>query len=257
MNTVNTRASFELLGPMRVTRGSRIWEPSSRHQQLALALLTVRAGENVTRDEIRQELWTEDEIPNSSWTAMQVYIHHLRSGLMEIGLPREMIRTVPGGYRLELGDSDTDIKRFEELAAHARVAQSLGHWAQVQRATTDSLSVWRGTFLMGAAVGPVLTAAAERYTQIRSEMHEILVTALLARGDNESAISNLLRLVAADPTRESLRVKLVTAYWRANLRDRAVRALEDARKAMRDELGLDIGPQLQELSRKMFNDEEI
>lgn len=256
MNTVNTRASFEVLGPMRVTRGLRVWEPTSRHQQLVLGLLTIRAGENVAREEVRPELWTPDEVPSSYRTAMQVYIHHLRTGLMEIGLPREMIRTVSGGHRLDLGDSDTDIKQFATLAAHARIAQANGHWAQVQRAATDALSLWRGTFLMGMAVGPVLTAAAEHYTQVRSEMQETLVGALLARGDNEGAITQLLQLIALDPTRESLRVKLVTAYWRAGMRDRAVKAFAEA-CAIVDEMGLKMGQELLALNDKMSNGAEI
>jgi DNA-binding SARP family transcriptional activator len=257
MNTVNSRASFEVLGPMRVTRGLRSWEPNARHQQLTLGLLTVRAGQHVSRDEIRAELWAPGEVPGSSWTAMQVYVHHLRTGLLDLGLAREMIRTVPGGYRLDLGDSDTDIAQFKRIAAHARVAQNQGAWVQVQRAATDALSLWRGGFLMGMAAGPVLTACADEYNQIRWEMQEALATALLARGDNASAITHLLQLIAVEPARESLRVKLITAYWRADMRDRAVKAFDEARSAIQDEMGLPLGQSMTDLNHKMLHGGQI
>ncbi len=62
-------------------------------------LLASRAGETVSKKEILQKVWDEDDYRDPN--LVEVYIGYLRNKLEQAGMPR-MIQTVRGvGYRLE------------------------------------------------------------------------------------------------------------------------------------------------------------
>jgi two-component system response regulator MprA len=64
-----------------------------------MELLASRAGDTVSKKEILQKVWDEDDYRDPN--LVEVYIGYLRNKLEQAGMPR-MIQTVRGvGYRLE------------------------------------------------------------------------------------------------------------------------------------------------------------
>lgn len=222
------RPVFEVLGPMRVTNGADQWEFTARQQAIMLGLLTVRVGEVVYRDELIGEMWHGLDRPASIASSLTVCVHYIRTRFPKVGLMRETIKGVQGGYVLQIGDGTTDLAKLEALAKDARVAASEQWWEIAQQAADDALMLWRGSFLAGVATGPILSEVGRYATGLRTEMQELKARAMLARGNYAEAISVLLRLALENPRNEQIRILLITAYSRGGMRSAAIDACDQA-----------------------------
>ena len=87
----------------------------------------------------------------------------------------------------------------------------------------------------------------------RSRLEEMRLEAVEERLDAEvklgraGTVTALETLVAAHPLRERLRALLMLALYRAGRQADALRAFRDGRAVLREELGLDPGPELRRL----------
>ena len=69
----------------------------------------------------------------------------------------------------------------------------------------------------------------------------------LALGRHAAVIGELVELITANPLQEGFRGQLALALYRSGRQSEAMRALEDVRTTLRDELGVDLGRPLREL----------
>lgn len=244
--------SFEVLGPARVIHGWQRWEVTARHHEMILGLLIVKANQIITRQEIIDEMYLPNPIPKASRSAMMVAVYYVRENLAKIGLPRETVKNGPSsGYALDLGKGTTDLGRFEMLANEARIAAYDEQWLLAKRYASEALGLWRGSLLGGRYGGPTLSAIAHYATAIRIEIQELRVRALLQEGGGAETITELLRLVLENPTSESLRVMLITAYWRYGSASAAMSAYQEACKT------LGSSQALEDLHHKMIRGESF
>ena len=65
-------------------------------------------------------------------------------------------------------------------------------------------------------------------------------------------IGDVSQLVQRTPLRRRLHEQLVLALYRAGRQAGALRACEDARRTLVDELGIDPGPELRDLERRVL-----
>jgi YVTN family beta-propeller protein len=79
------------------------------------------------------------------------------------------------------------------------------------------------------------------------------IDADLAAGHHSELVPELEELAAEHPLRERLQGQLMTALYRAGRQADALDAYQRARRTLSVELGLEPGPQLQELERKILN----
>ena len=77
--------------------------------------------------------------------------------------------------------------------------------------------------------------------------------ALLAVGRPDAAVTDLQHLVAEHPLRERLWARLVTALYAADRQAEALDALRRCADLLREELGIDPGPELRDLERAVLN----
>ena len=82
--------------------------------------------------------------------------------------------------------------------------------------------------------------------------HEGWAASALALGRHDDVVVPLTELIAQHPARERLRALQMTALYRGGRQREALQVARDARHYLLDELGLEPGPELQELERSVL-----
>src|SRR5262249_54288687 len=86
-----------------------------------------------------------------------------------------------------------------------------------------------------------------RLTELRAAVVEDSIEAGLALGRHAELTGEIEALVRAAPLRERLRAQLMVALYRSGRQADALRAYQEARAVLADELGLEPGPELRRL----------
>ena len=91
-----------------------------------------------------------------------------------------------------------------------------------------------------------------RLDELRWAATERRIELLLRLGRHSEAVGDLSELVQRLPLRERFHEQLVLALYRSGRQAEALRAYEDARKTLNEELGLDPGVELRDLERAVL-----
>jgi predicted ATPase/DNA-binding SARP family transcriptional activator len=224
---------FRVLGPLQV---SDVELASGR--QVALLSCLLMAGEQTSsRDRLIDALWGEQP-PASATNSLQVHVHALRRRL---GADR--IATEASGYRLRLEPGELDLERFEQLVARGR-AEAPAAAAETLR---EALDLWRGPAYEDVRYEAFAQAEVARLDELRLAALEDRIEADLQLGRHRELVSELEALVSEHAGRERLSGQLMLALYRSDRQAAALEVFARAREALRDELGLEPGPALQEL----------
>jgi DNA-binding beta-propeller fold protein YncE len=145
-----------------------------------------------------------------------------------------------------------DASRFETLAAHGRQAREDKRWGEASTHLQEALSLWRGDPY--AELGACSEAAMERrrLASRRLDIQDDLSEAQLALGRHEALIPELEALVAEQPTRERRAAHLMLALYRTGRQTEALEVYARTRDALVTNLGLEPGPELQDLQRRIL-----
>lgn len=236
---------FRILGPLEVwNEGCQVAIPGER-QRAVLALLLLHANEVVSIDRFIDELW--EEPPASGAKALRVRISQLRKAL-----PGGVLETLAPGYRLRVGRDELDLHRFEQLAEEGRRALDVGDAAGAGALLREALAVWRGPALADFAYQRFAQAAIGRLEEVRLAVLELRVDADLVLGRHAEVVGELEELIDAQPLRERPRGQLMLALYRSARQAEALEVYQCARRVLVDELGIEPGPALQELERRIL-----
>src|SRR4051794_31991830 len=206
-----------------------------------IAMLALGSPHPVSDERLIEELWGENP-PAHPANALQGQMSTLRRML-----GRDAVERRGAGYVLALGPDDVDTIRLERLVRAGREAQAHGDAAGCQQALTAALALVRGPALDGLADYDFARVAASRLDELVIGARETLIDAQLALGAHAEALSVLTGLVRAHPMRERFHAQLVTALYRCGRQADALRAYQEARQALIDELGVEPGPELKAL----------
>ena len=228
-----------------------------------LVLLAISAGSVVRNDQIIDELWEEGP-PASVATTLQTYVYQLRKYLRLPAKPPpygsgpgESLRTFTGGYMLSLAPDAMDSLRFEQLARQGRLQLEAGAAESAARTLREALDMWHGPALADVTPGPVLRVEMLRLEQIRRITIEARIDAELQLGHHHQVVSELIELVARQPTHEGLQGRLMLALCRVGLRCNALRAYQQARRSLIEELGVEPSAELQRLHQAILGSEPL
>ncbi|MFJ8579364.1 BTAD domain-containing putative transcriptional regulator [Micromonospora sp. NPDC093277] len=231
---------FGVLGPLAVTTdsGELVVVPGTKVRMLLADLLAHR-NQVVSADRLIDDLWGDDP-PAHSAGALQVRVSQLRKALndAEPGA-RDLIESRPPGYVLRTQAVDAD--RFAELAAETDAYQ-----------LARALDLWRGEPYADVADEEFCRAEAARLAEQRLVVRERFAEARLARGEHDLVAAELAELVAKHPLREGLRAVHLRALYAAGRQSEALDSYADLRDRLAEELGLDPGPELVALRRKIL-----
>jgi predicted ATPase/class 3 adenylate cyclase len=238
---VNDRATaLCVLGPLEVVRDGPPVRLGSAQQRRVLAMLVVHANEVVSSDRLVDVLWGEDP-PRSATHTLQTLVSRLRA---TIG--GDALETRAPGYRLGVASSDLDALRFEELV---RVGLGSADRAEVALGAFDeALGLWRGLPYAEFASEEFAAAEVARLVELRARAIEERSAALLELRRPDEVIGALEAEIAAEPFRERLRALLMLALARAGRPVESLRAYEEFRRFLADEVGVVPSPGLQELN---------
>ncbi|MGW7103675.1 AfsR/SARP family transcriptional regulator [Streptomyces sp. NPDC054838] len=247
---------FNLIGPFEiVSDDGRVYRPGTPKVCQTLALLLTRPHEIVTAEALIHELWG-DEPPRSAVTTLQTYVYHARRMLVRENLAppgRSLIVTSPPGYRILADDAEIDIRVFERLVARARTELADGEPAAALRGVRQALDLWRGPALSNHPVGDVLSGHLVHLNELRVRAFEIRIEAQEQLGLNRESIPELRKLISDYPLNEWFHSRLITALVAAGRRAEAVRAYQDVRRVLADELGMEPSPELRQLQARLLS----
>jgi DNA-binding SARP family transcriptional activator len=223
---------FRVLGPLEVIEDGRPVPLPGAKARAVLALLLLDANRVVPIDRLVDGLW-DDDPPETSAKTLQVYVSQLRKALGP-----DRIATHPRGYSLVVGPDELDAARFERLAGEGRFE--------------DALALWRGPAFADFREERFGREGAARLDELRVGAEEDRLDALLAQGRHAAAVADLERLVADHPLRERLRAQLMLALYRCGRQADALELYRRTRAELVEGLGIEPGPELQELERRIL-----
>jgi predicted ATPase/class 3 adenylate cyclase len=232
--------SLCVLGPLEVVRDGEQVRLGSAQQRRLLAALLVHANEVVSSDRLIDVLWSEDS-PASATHSLQTLVSRLRATLGD-----DRLETRAPGYRLRVASGEVDASRFEELV---RVGFGAAEQPEVALGAFDeALGMWRGSPYVEFAGEEFAAAEVARLVELRARAIEERSAALLELGRPGEVIGELEAEIAAEPFRERLRALLMLALARAGRPVESLRAYDEFRRFLADEIGVVPSPGLQELN---------
>jgi predicted ATPase/DNA-binding SARP family transcriptional activator len=227
---------ISILGPVVALLDEDAVDLGPPQQRALLALLSARASSVVPVDTIVDALWPE-EPPVSAAKVVQTYVWRLRKTL-----GAETIVRRGRGYALNEAETNVDAIRFEQLVQDGRLA--------------EALALWRGPALADVVGPPALRQEAVRLEERRMRVLEHRIDDEIAAGNHADVVADLRALVAEHPLRERLIGQLMTALYLSGRQAEALDVYRSARRRLVDELGIEPGPALKELERRILEQDE-
>ncbi|MGW6894537.1 AfsR/SARP family transcriptional regulator [Streptomyces chartreusis] len=242
-----SRLHFAVLGRLRASRDGTQLDLGSPQQRAVAAVLMLRHGRIVSRDDLVGALW--DVPPRRPESVVRTYIWRLRA-LLEPdhapGEPWRVLRSVPGGYSLSLAGGTLDRELFEQQVAEARTRASAGDPAGARHLFDTALAMWSEPALTGIP-GPFAESERSRLEERRLDVVEARLEAMVDLGECADAAAELTALAETHPLREGLHYLLMQALHRTGRQGEALSAYRRAHRLLARELGIEPNARLQQL----------
>ncbi len=233
---------FLILGPLEVRRAGLRLDLGPPKRRTLLAALLVHANEVVSPERLVECLW-HSEAPATARAVLQNHVH----GLREL-LGADRVDRVGQGYRLVVMDGELDSVRFLELVERARPPDVATRAALLR----EALACWRGDPLTGTPIDGDVLLELDHLAELRLVALERLLETDVELGRSAEIVPELEALVASHPLREGLWRLLMLALHHSGRDADALDAYRRAHRTLVDEVGLEPGPALRELQRKIL-----
>jgi peptide/nickel transport system substrate-binding protein len=237
---VSSPLEFRILGPLEVANGDGSLALPAGKPRALLAILLLSRGQVVSVDRLVDELWGERPPPTAAKN-VQGYVARLRRALGDGAL-----LTQAPGYALRV--ESLDAARFQMLVEEARHQEPAAAAPQLE----EALALWRGPPLADFAYEPFAQDEIRRLEELRLSALEDRIEADLALGRHEEVVAELESLAREHRLRERLQSLRLIALYRCGRQTEALEAHRAIRRRLVDELGIEPGPELRELERKIL-----
>ena len=250
---------IEVLGPLSVREHGIPVAPTAPKPRQVLALLALNADHVVPVSTLIEELWDENP-PRSARTTLQTYILQLREligealvlGGDERARAKDILVTLPGGYRLESRGGTLDFQELERRAGAGYRAMDAEDYANAAKRLREALSLWTGNALADVQAGSQITLEVSRLEETRLCALDQRIEADLRLGNHRGLLSELTVLVSRYPMHESLHGQFMLALYRSGRRGEALNAYQRLRTTLVRELGLEPSTALGRLQRSIL-----
>jgi DNA-binding SARP family transcriptional activator/class 3 adenylate cyclase len=244
---------FRILGPLEVVDDGRSRALGGSQERALLALLLLSANRVVSGERLAEDLWG-DHPPDGAAQALRVGVSRLRKALREVGGDGVLVTRAPG-YLLGVDPEHLDAARFEALLAKGRDQAAAGQHQEAAVTLREALALWRGPVLADLADAPFARAEAARLEEARLAATEGRVEADLACGRHAELAAELDALTRAHPLREGLWAQRMLALYRSGRQAEALRAYQDLRLLLGEELGIEPSAPLRRLESAILRHE--
>ncbi|MFT7840442.1 BTAD domain-containing putative transcriptional regulator [Saccharothrix sp. BKS2] len=245
-----TSLRLDVLGPVRAWVGDREVPLGSARPRAVFAMLALRTGLVVRRDELVAGVWGQDA-PATAEGSVHTYISLLRKALepdRTRGVASRLLESTGSGYRLRWDPAASDLAEFRALRARGQRRLAEGDAEAALDPLDSAVELWRGEALAGLS-GPFAETRRRELTAERTTARELRAEAALAVGAHTDVIAGLGALVVEEPLRERARELLVLALHRSGRGAEALEVFRDARRVLAAELGVEPGPGLRAAQR--------
>jgi DNA-binding SARP family transcriptional activator len=232
---------FALLGPLEVLDEGVPLPLGGYKSRVLLALLASQPNQPLEPSHLIDALW-DGQPPRTAAQNLRVYVYQLRRILAE-----GTILSSRAGYSLAADLGQIDVGLFEALAGQGRDLLAHHDPEHAVARLREALSMWRGPALADIRDAPSLQAVAARLEERRLAATELRLTAEIMLGNGPALIEELLALTEEHPLRERFWWQVMLSLASAGRRAEALAAYRHARAALVDELGVEPGPELQQL----------
>ncbi|MGW4245184.1 AfsR/SARP family transcriptional regulator [Nocardia sp. NPDC004722] len=236
-----------VLGPIEVEVDGVARELGGPVPRRMLAALATGSG-GAVEDAVLAELVWGAELTDEVKNMMRVVVHRLRTALGPEG--RAVIERTARGYRLTAPCDD------ELFAAQVGAGLRLladGDPAAAADQLTTARDCWRGQPWAELEDTLQVSGLRIRLAELREVAVEELQAARLAVGDTTRAVAELSEAVIETPFRERRWELLALGLYRTGRQAQALDELRRVRGLFVDELGVEPGPALRELERRILH----
>jgi DNA-binding SARP family transcriptional activator/tetratricopeptide (TPR) repeat protein len=240
---------FSLLGPLAVRDGTGGRVPvAGPRLRVLLAALLLHANLPVPSGELAEMVW-DGSPPSGAVATLRSYVRRLR-GVIDPGGSR--LAASGHGYVLHVGPAELDVLEFEELCRDTRAAMRAGGWADASATAVRALALWRAAPLQDVPAESLREQFVPRLDRLRLQALEDRFDAGIRLGHHQELIPELLDATARHPLRERFGAQLMLALAGTGQRAEALRAYQQVRTLLVDELGIEPGPELRDVHRRIL-----
>ncbi|MEV0585577.1 BTAD domain-containing putative transcriptional regulator [Nonomuraea sp. NPDC050310] len=214
--------------------------------RILLACLLLRVNQIVSVAGLARRLWG-DHAPRDERRVVQTYVARLRQWLGDDGT---VIQTRAGGYTIQLAADRLDLLEFRRLLREAARADSPGvEGALLSRA----VGLWRGAACEDVASEILHQRDVAVLEEERRQAVERRIDLDLSSGNaSHTLIPELRMLTLEHPLRERHWAQLMRALHQAGRRAESLDAYRAAFVHLREELGVEPGPELRDLHQTIL-----
>jgi len=241
---------FRILGPITVECDGKPVAIARPRCRAVLAYLLLSANRPVSTAGLIEAMWGGAP-PSTARRQIHAEICAIRAALRHRA---GLVKTFPSGYQITVADGELDLAEFRANVARARAESAAGEHRLSAGLWQSALGLWHGPALANA-VGAYVPATAARLEEQRLDAQERLIEAELAGGAGVELIGDLSALVAEHPLRERLHGLLMLALYRTGRRSEALEIARALRATLAEQQGLDPGPEIIELERRVLRDD--
>ncbi|MFE6188644.1 BTAD domain-containing putative transcriptional regulator [Streptomyces sp. NPDC056465] len=252
-HTASSTLSVQLLGTLRVWSHDEEILIGPPKQRALLALLAIRLGAVVRREQIVDALWGP-EPPATAANGVHTYVAGLRRALDPVRAGRgsgEVLVTRSDGYELRLPVESVDAALFVRQREEARRMALAGRPEAAFERLGAALGLWHGEALAGVP-GPFAAMERVRLRELRFAAVEEWIAGMIAAGGSEEAVVVLNEAIVQEPLREKLRYLLMLALSRCGRQAHALQAYSETRTYLDEELGIEPGVELRSLHARIL-----
>jgi DNA-binding SARP family transcriptional activator len=242
---------YRVLGPLERRVGEEDWSVIAAPKcRTLLGALLLSPGRTVPVAALVDEMWPQDP-PLGARKLVSAYVSRLRRVIDDPD--GRILVTRPSGYLLAVGSGQIDAGRFEELVAAGRLAACPERAQEASERLAEALGLWRGSPLADVPAGPIIMAESVRLEELRLEAAELRAEADIACGRYAQVVADLRRLTTTHQLREHLHALLMLALCGMGARGEALATYERARRALREELGIEPSLELRNIYRQILD----
>jgi DNA-binding SARP family transcriptional activator len=242
---------FRLLGDLAVIVDGEPRPLTAARQRGVLAMLLLSANRTVAARALIDGIWG-DALPQHPDTALQIVISRLRASL---GAASGRLLSTPGGYRIEVEADELDLSLAQAALARGDELRR-DHDPERAVAVADAaLARWTAEPLHDLVVFPFTGAARPRLRELRIALVELRNDVMLDCARHVEMLETIADWLREEPWRERLRAQQMLALYRCGRQVDALRAYDEYRERLVDELGVEPSHELRELHRDVLSHE--
>ncbi len=203
------------------------------------AFLLYKQGQSISKDELLENLWTEDD-PEKAIRQLYNGIYHIRKALEEYGVDRGLI-SIDGSYHLRLGPVDYDVRRLYELDKSSPASLE----------TLEEMELlYTGDYLQGEYY-PWALFERENLEKLYQQCLIRLSEQYIGKKQFVKAESTLAKAYIKNPYEEITTELLLRLYMETGEKSKAVRHFDSYSKLLKEELGIKPDNKLFDLYQSM------